>query len=175
MDLATVVALDAPEAAPLLLNRLLVNGDVTGRIIEVEAYMPDDPASHTYRGPTPRNAVMYQQAGSLYVYLIYGLHCCANVVTGPAGSGQAVLLRAVEPVSGLATMLRRRGRRPLADGPGKLCQAFGIDLGHNGLNLLGDGPLRLADDGMAPPDRPLVGPRVGLSHGVETPWRFRAI
>lgn len=173
MDVAAVVALDAPEAAPLLLNRLLVHGDVVGRITEVEAYMPDDPASHTFGGPTRRNAMMYQEAGRLYVYFIYGRYHCANVVTGPVGSGQAVLVRAVEPVAGMATMLERRGRKPLADGPGKLCQAFGIDSAHNGVNLLADGPLGLADSGTAPPDEPLVGPRVGLSKGIDTPWRFR--
>ncbi len=173
MDLADVVTLDAPDAAPLLLNRLLIHCDVVGRIVEVEAYMPDDPASHTYRGQTTRNATMYSGPGRLYVYFIYGRYHCANIVTGPVGEGQAVLVRAVEPVAGMTTMLQRRGREPLADGPGKLCQAFGIDLGHNGVDLLGDGPLRLADSGLAPPANPVIGPRIGLSKGIDTPWRFR--
>ena len=174
-------AAGSPEVAPLLLNKLLltrVDGVVTsGRIVEVEAYREDDPASHTHRGPTERNRAMFGRPGHLYIYLSYGLHHCANVVTGEHGTGEAVLLRAIEPVEGIAAMRTRRGGRPdreLADGPGKLCQALGIDLSHYGADLTrASGIVALIDDGIAPPARPLVGPRVGITKAVDTPWRFR--
>lgn len=171
-------ARDAPVVAADLLNKLLVverDGVVcSGRICETEAYMPDDPASHSFRGPTLRNQVMFGRAGHLYVYLSYGIHQCANVVTGPEGSGQAVLLRAVEPLDGIEAMRSRRNRpdRELSDGPGKLCQALGIVGAHDGADLF-DGPVTVVDDGTSPPNDPLVGPRIGISRGVDTPWRFR--
>jgi DNA-3-methyladenine glycosylase len=172
-------ARDALEVAPALLNKLLVAGDCAGRIVEVEAYRSDEPAAHTYRGRTPRNAVMFGPAGHLYVYFSYGMHHCANVVTGAPDDGQAVLLRAIEPVAGVDAM---RARRPagtpegrLADGPGKLCQALGLDLSHSGRDLCGspDEPaVWLADDGVDPPAAPLVTPRVGITKAVDLPWRF---
>ncbi|MFP5487722.1 MAG: DNA-3-methyladenine glycosylase [Acidimicrobiia bacterium] len=165
---------DAPDVAPLLLNKLLVHGRCVGRITEVEAYREDDPASHTYRGRTPRNAVMFGPAGHLYVYFTYGMHHCANVVTGPEGHGAAVLLRAVEPVAGIDVMRERRhGRARLADGPAKLCEAFAIGPGHNGVDVCGGGDVDLLDDGTAPPADPIVGPRVGISVAVDVPWRWR--
>ncbi len=172
---------DAELVAPLLLNKLLVSvvgGErVAGRIVEVEAYRDDDPASHTYPGPTPRNAAMFGPAGHLYVYLSYGIHHCANVVTGPSGRGQAVLLRALQPVEGIDVMRRRRGGRPdreLADGPGKLCQALGITLTDYGADLCDPaGSLRLVDDGTPPPADPVIGPRVGITKATDMPWRFR--
>jgi DNA-3-methyladenine glycosylase len=168
---------DAPDVAPRLLNRLLVAGDCAGRIVEVEAYTADDPASHSHRGPTPRNAVMFDRAGLLYVYFTYGMHHCANVVTGPEGDGQAVLLRAVVPVEGLELMrARRRGApdRRLADGPGKLCQALALDRSANGVDLCdAASPVRLEDDGTPPPDDPVAGPRIGISRAVDRPWRWR--
>jgi DNA-3-methyladenine glycosylase len=169
----------APAAAHALLNKLLVSdvGDVLtiGRIVEVEAYDESDPASHTYRGRTPRNSVMFGPPGHLYAYLSYGIHTCANVVCGPPGAGAAVLLRALAPVAGVTAMERRRGRSgpELVNGPGKLTQALGIGLGHDGVDLLDPlSPVRLCDDGLAPPDDPTVTRRVGISVGVETPWRF---
>ncbi|MBG7606276.1 MAG: DNA-3-methyladenine glycosylase [Actinobacteria bacterium] len=173
---------DAPVVGRELLNKVLVSrvpGDevVAGRIIEVEAYTQDDPASHTFGGPTPRNRVMFGPPGRLYVYLSYGIHHCANVVTAQDGVGQALLLRAVTPVHGIETIrLRRHGRpdRELVDGPGKLCEAFAIDLGHYGTNLTDThSPVTVIDDGMEPPSTPVIGPRIGISKGVETPWRFR--
>jgi DNA-3-methyladenine glycosylase len=162
--------------APDLLNKLLVVGETAGRIVEVEAYMADDPASHAFRGLTRRNATMFGKAGALYVYFTYGMHHCANVVTGTVGDGQAVLLRAVTPVAGIDQLRARRpGRadRSLADGPGKLCQAFGIDRRHDGLDLCASGAaIWIGDDGVQPPDTPLVGRRVGISVGVDLPWRW---
>jgi DNA-3-methyladenine glycosylase len=170
----SLLAGDSPAVAPQLLNKLLVHGPCVGRIVEVEAYRQDDPASHTYRGRTERNAVMFGPAGHLYVYFTYGMHFCSNVVTGPEGIGAAVLLRAVEPLAGLDVMRdRRRGRPQLADGPAKLCQAFAIGREHDGADLCrGDGP-GLYDDGVPPPTDPIVGPRVGLSTAVDVPWRWR--
>lgn len=166
---------DAPDVAPLLLNKLLVHGGCVGRISEVEAYRQDDPASHTFRGMTPRNEVMFGPAGHLYVYFTYGMHHCANVVTGRGGDGAAVLLRAVVPVAGLDVMLERRhGRhRAVADGPAKLCQAFDIGASENGIDLLDGDGVGLFDDETPPPRRPRVGPRVGISKAVEVPWRWR--
>ncbi len=147
---------------------------VSGRIIETEAYTADDPASHSFRGRTVRNATMFGPAGRLYVYLSYGIHRCANVVTGLDGDGQAVLLRAIEPLEGIETMKHRRGREPIADGPGKLCQALGITLADDGVGVHGSGRIRIVDDGVSTPSDPVVGPRIGISRGVDRPWRFRA-
>ena len=169
-----LLAGDAPDVAPALLNKLLVHGECVGRIVEVEAYREDDPASHTFRGRTPRNAVMFGPAGHMYVYFTYGMHFCANVVTGVEGVGSAVLLRAVEPIAGIDLMsMRRGGSRQLADGPAKLCQAFGIDRGHDGADLLSGDGIGLYDDGVAPPTNPRVGPRVGITKAVDVPWRWR--
>jgi DNA-3-methyladenine glycosylase len=157
-----------------VLNKLLVHGECVGRIVEVEAYRQDDPASHTFRGRTERNAVMFGPAGHLYVYFTYGMHFCANIVTGPIGTGAAVLIRAVEPVAGIEVMrIRRHGRPALADGPAKFCQAFDIDGRSNGADLLRGGGIGLFDDGVAPPVDPLVGPRIGISKAVDVPWRWR--
>ena len=141
-------ARDATVVAPNLLNKVFVVDGCAGRIVEVEAYTSDDPASHCFRGLTPRNAVMFGPPGRLYVYFTYGMHHCVNIVTGSEGDGQAVLVRALQPLDGLDVMRARRGSVPdrsLTDGPGKLTQALGLDLSDNG---------RIADvfdDGVAPP------------------------
>ena len=170
----SMLAGDAPDVAPWLLNKLLVHEACVGRIVEVEAYREDDPASHSARGRTPRNRAMFGPPGHLYVYFTYGMHHCANVVTGPDGTGAAVLLRAVEPLAGIDVMRERRGGRPgLADGPAKLCQAFAIGPQHDGVDLCqGSGP-GLFDDGTLPPSVPLAGPRVGISRAIDVHWRFR--
>jgi DNA-3-methyladenine glycosylase len=163
-------------AAELLGKLLVVDRDgsvVSGRIIETEAYTSDDPASHSFRGATTRNRVMFGPAGHLYVYLSYGIHRCANVVTGADGDGEAVLLRAIAPVEGIDVMRNRRGREPLADGPGKLCQALGIDLGDDGAALAGSSGIRILDDGTPLTAEPLAGPRIGITRAVDRPWRFR--
>jgi DNA-3-methyladenine glycosylase len=170
----SALSADVVDVAPTLLNRLLVSGTCVGRIVEVEAYREDDPASHSHCGPTARNATMFGPAGHLYVYRVYGIHRCANVVTGEPGDGSAVLIRAIEPLSGVDEMLRRRqGRWPLAEGPGRLCQALGIGPEHDGVDLCRDDDFGLFDDGTAPPEGPIVGPRIGITKAVELPWRWR--
>jgi DNA-3-methyladenine glycosylase len=165
------------EVAPLLLGwrvRTEVDGEVTElELTEVEAYAgAADPASHAYRGPTKRNRSMFEGAGTLYVYRSYGVHWCANIVTGPPGSGEAVLLRGGVPTQGADVMIRRRGRiAPLAIGPGNLCRALAIDAGHDGTSVL-RGPVLLSPGG--PPPGVLATPRVGISVATDNPWRFVA-
>jgi DNA-3-methyladenine glycosylase len=173
--------------APLLLNQLLVSADGrAGRIIEVEAYGGppgqglEDAAAHSYRGPTARNTAMFGPPGHLYVYFSYGVHWCANVVTSPAGTASAVLLRALEPVAGLERMRTARWRdqkrqvdQDLCRGPGRLAQAMGIDRGVDGCDLCSaSSPFFLASDGVAAPSEPTVSTRIGISVARELPWRF---
>ncbi len=164
--------------APELLNKLLVRGERVGRIVEVEAYAgSEDPGSHAFRGRTVRNATMFGPAGHLYVYFTYGMHYCANVVCGHEGEATAVLLRGLTPVAGLDEMRALRGRArsdaELCAGPGRLCQAFGLDRSFDGADLVtGDRGVVVADDGMPPPAEAGVSVRVGLSAGAELPWRF---
>jgi DNA-3-methyladenine glycosylase len=176
-------ARDSLELAPLLLNKVLVHatpaGRVAARVVEVEAYRgASDPGSHAYRGRTPRNEVMFGPPGRLYVYFTYGMHWCANVVAqGPRGDASAVLLRAGEPVEGVALMRARRSaakrERDLCSGPARLAQALGLGAPDNGASLL-RGPLGLYDDGVAPPARPARSARVGLApgRGDTARWRF---
>jgi DNA-3-methyladenine glycosylase len=178
--------------APWLLNKLLVRGERAGRIVEVEAYHgANDAASHAYRGLTPRTAVMFGAAGFLYVYFTYGMHWCANVVCAREGEAAAVLIRALEPTSGLEAMRdarpAARRERDLCNGPAKLCQALGITGSDSGVDLLapagstgrrqgargrGAGAVRLVDDGTPPPRRPGRGTRVGIKEATDKRWRF---
>jgi DNA-3-methyladenine glycosylase len=164
-------------AARGLLGMVLVSevGDERTAIVltEVEAYGgSDDPASHARRGRTPRNAAMFGPPGTLYVYRSYGIHWCANVVCGAAGSASAVLLRGGLPVEGEEVIRRRRGRRDhLTDGPGKLCQGLGITGALDGSTVLG-GPVRLEGRPGGAPVR--ATPRVGITRAVDRPWRFVA-
>lgn len=163
-------ARDATLVARALIGARLGLAGVGGIIVETEAYRPDDPASHSYRDRTPRNAPMYGAPGSAYVYLSYGLHWCLNAVCLP---GNAVLIRAIQPQSGIAAMLDRRGTdddRLLCSGPGKLCQALGIDGSHNGL-LLTAPPFELARSETTAAAIQ-TGRRIGLTKGVEAEWRF---
>jgi len=170
----------APVVARDLLGRLLVrrlaSGELlVGRIVECEAYQEDDPASHSFGGPRGRNLVMFGPPGHLYVYFTYGMHFCMNVVTGRPGEGSAVLLRAVEPLDGLAAMRARRGDVPdrsLCAGPARLAQAFQVGREMNGLDLDAGAGLWLAR-GTSVPEHDLgVGPRIGIRAGTEVPWRF---
>jgi DNA-3-methyladenine glycosylase len=164
----------ATEVAHDLIGRLLVRGDegLVARVVETEAYMPGDPASHGYRGLTARNAPLYGPPGHAYVYLNYGMHWCLNVSTGEDGSPQGCLLRAAEPLEGLDRMReRRRGAdRDLLRGPGRLGQAYGLDGTWSGVDLCGEGALWLADDGAHP--AVTTGPRVGVSRAAAVPWRY---
>ncbi len=169
---------DPVDVGPRLLNKLLVRGTRVGRIVEVEAYRgSQDPASHAFGGRTRRNAIMFGPPGHLYVYFTYGMHWCANVVCGPEGTGHAVLIRALAPVSGLAVM--RRARPPgttdlhLTSGPAKLCQAFGITGPADGADLVtGDRGLTVRDDGVPPPAVPGVSGRIGIRQAADRPWRW---
>jgi DNA-3-methyladenine glycosylase len=151
-------------------------GTIRVRITETEAYRgEDDPASHASRGVTPRNQLMFGEVGRLYVYFIYGMHFCMNVVAHKAGEVGAVLLRAGEPIEGIELIRSNRHGIPdrsLMNGPGKLTQALGIDSSFNGYDLLqgSNGPLSLE---WSLPSGPIIKtPRIGISKGKELPWRF---
>ena len=155
-------------ARDLLGTTLLVDG-VGGVIVETEAYHPADPASHSFRGPTPRNRSMFGPPARVYVYRSYGIHWCVNFVCADAS---AVLIRALEPTSGVEIMAARRGlgdARQLASGPGKLCAALGITGAHDGLPL-GEMPFALMP--AAGPLPVVTGPRIGITKAVDKPWRF---
>jgi DNA-3-methyladenine glycosylase len=164
--------------APDLLNKVLVGPNGSGRIVEVEAYDgATDPGSHAFRGRTPRTTVMFGPPGHLYVYFSYGVHWCANVVCRTDGVAAAVLLRALAPLDGLDAMravrLAARRDRDLASGPGRLCQALGVDGSHNGADLTArQSAVTVVDDGVPPPAEPVVTTRVGLRAGAELPWRW---
>ncbi|GAA4575330.1 DNA-3-methyladenine glycosylase [Planotetraspora kaengkrachanensis] len=180
------------QVAPDLLGRVIVHGPVAVRLTEVEAYGEpgQDPPAHTYRGLTPRNAVMFGPPGHVYVYFTYGMHFCANLVCRPEGVGSAVLMRAGEVVAGAEVARARRfppgtaaaggsgggtkriSDRDLARGPARLAVALGLEREHNGLDCCSGGTIGvLAGE---PPDPALIlaGPRTGVSTGAETPWRF---
>ncbi len=194
---------DTLTVARALLNCYLIHDDpeglLVGRISETEAYTQDDPACHAYRGQTPRNAVMFGPAGHAYVYLTYGMYHCFNAVTAPTGCPEAVLIRAVEPCCGLELMGRRRGLheeapgaaivteeaaqrrrvrrgRALCGGPGRLCQAFGLDRVLSGTDLTQQSRLWIAPSKLsvrpADPEAIVATPRIGISQAVELPWRF---
>jgi DNA-3-methyladenine glycosylase len=174
---------DAPAVARDLLGGLLVRCEEDGsetvvRLVEVEAYRQDDPASHTFRGETPGNATMFGPPGHLYVYFTYGMHHCANVVVGPAGEGAAVLLRGAVVLAGDAHVdaRRPRARRPVerTGGPARLTEALALDRSHDGVDLCDPAaPFRLATDGFEPAAGAVVaGPRTGVRLGADTPWRF---
>jgi DNA-3-methyladenine glycosylase len=170
------VTLDDPVAAARALLGCIHHEDCSARIVETEAYRAsDDPASHAFRGQTPRNAVMFGPVGVAYVYFNYGVHWMFNVVAHVEGEAGAVLIRAAEPLTGLELMAaRRRVDKPeaLLSGPGKLCQGLGVTKEHYGVDLLAGGSLRL-EDGVAPREI-VAGPRIGIAQGKgnETPWRF---
>ena len=186
----------APQVAKSLLGKILVRKigrtTLSGKIVEVEAYRQNDPASHSFRGKTKRNEVMFGEPGHLYVYFTYGMHFCANVVTGKNGIGEAVLLRAVQPMSGIKVMRKNRGfaadRRDeenqpdvrhlkgvrhlynLTNGPAKLCEAFGIKREENGIDLRGDKIFLIGGGG--PKSAIETSTRIGITRGKEKRWRL---
>ncbi|HEY0224594.1 MAG TPA: DNA-3-methyladenine glycosylase [Pseudolabrys sp.] len=160
------------KVAPELIGATLLVGGTGGIIVEVEAYHHTDPASHSFRGSTPRNTVMFGPPGFVYVYRSYGIHWCLNFVCEAEGSASAVLIRALEPVAGIAAMRRRRGvpdERALCSGPGKLCQALGVTDRHNGL-ALDRPPFELRARAGKP--EIVAGPRIGITKAVDEPWRY---
>ena len=162
----------APAVAHDLIGAVLLAGGVGGVVVETEAYDQDDPASHSFRGPTPRNAAMFGPPGHAYVYRSYGLHWCLNAVCGAEPRGSAVLIRALEPASGLDLMRERRGvsdPRLLCSGPGRLCQALDVTGALDGRPL--DTPTLMVQARPGPVEV-VAGRRIGITRGVETPWRF---
>jgi DNA-3-methyladenine glycosylase len=158
--------------APDLIGATLLFNGVGGEIVEVEAYHHTDPAAHSYGGRTARNAVMFGPPGHAYVYRSYGIHWCLNFVCEPEGSASAVLIRALRPTAGLTAMRRRRrtsDERLLCSGPGRLCQALGIDIAHNGLRL-DAAPFGLHVRASIPDIA--VGVRIGIAKAVDAPWRY---
>jgi DNA-3-methyladenine glycosylase len=171
-----LTAIDFAESSPVVARRLigmtlLIDG-VGGIIVETEAYDREDPASHSFSGPTPRNAVMFGPPGRAYVYLSYGIHWCLNFVCRETGHGAGVLIRALEPTAGLGVMIDRRGMRDprmLCSGPGRLGEALGVTRALNGKRLdKAPFSLRAGSKRM----RVVCGPRIGLSKAVDQPWRF---
>jgi DNA-3-methyladenine glycosylase len=165
----------ARTVARELIGCALVNDGVGGRIVETEAYEEHEPACHAFAGPTSRNRALFGPAGRAYVYRSYGIHHLFNVVTGPAGRGEAVLIRALEPCWGLAMMRCRRGGvgdRELCSGPGKLAAALGIGPEHDGIELNGSLRLLRAQDRGGPAPPIVAGPRIGISRAAELPWRY---
>jgi DNA-3-methyladenine glycosylase len=156
---------------------------LAGIIVETEAYLHNDPASHSFHGPTQRNSVMFGPGGHLYVYFTYGMHYCANVVTGPAGKGEAVLIRAVEPIDGIEWMRQRRfpngskgeldqrSRIALTNGPAKFAQAFGITREENGFDVLNSSVVITNGITVA---RTMIASteRIGISKAAEKRWRY---
>ena len=160
------------EVAPALIGVTLLVDGVGGRIVEVEAYDHEDPASHGYRGRTERNASMFGPPGHAYVYRSYGIHWCLNLVCEGEGIANAVLVRALEPTHGLDLMRKRRGLddpRLLCGGPGRLCQALAVSREHDGL-ALDRPPFELLE--REGPVEVVSGPRIGITRAVELPWRF---
>jgi len=160
------------EVAPDLIGATLLFKGAGGRIVEVEAYHHTDPAAHSFRGPTARNAVMFGPPGYVYVYRSYGIHWCLNFVCEPKGSASAVLIRALEPTTGLPAMRRRRGLadpRLLCAGPGRVCQALGITAAHNG-SALDELPFTLLARTVEADV--VAGPRIGITKAAEKPWRY---
>jgi len=160
------------EVAPDLIGTTLLVDGVGGIIVEVEAYHHSEPAAHSFRGPTPRNMVMFGPPGFSYVYRSYGIHWCVNFVCEEAGSASAVLIRALQPTHGIPAMRRRRGlhdERALCSGPGKLCEALGITIKHSELPL--DQPPIALHARTGQPEI-VKGIRIGLTKAVELPWRY---
>lgn len=173
------------KVAPELLGKILVKNErgkiLAGRIVEVEAYDGKiDQAAHTYKGKTKRNEVMFREGGYFYVYFTYGIHHCCNVVTGKEGHGEAVLLRAIEPLKGIGTMAYRRFSKRkidgiqllnLTNGPGKICEAFALNRTHSGLDLTGN-RVFIVDAPIIKKSEIGISKRIGITKSTDLPWRF---
>ena len=178
-EIAQIVSLSSPEAAPLLLGCYLVRETPAGlirvKIVETEAYHQEDPASHSFRGRTPRTAPMFEPGGRLYVYFTYGMHYAVNIVVGKKGVGEAVLIRAAEPVDGIEIMQQNRrvtDIKNLTNGPGKMAQALGIfDTSLSG-KILNKSSILVEPGETAGPKDIIIVPRVGITKAVDLPWRF---
>jgi len=178
--LAHILAQDSISAAPQLLGWFLCRqtpkGSIKLKIVEVEAYHQDDPASHSYRGETNRTAPMFKAGGHIYVYFTYGMHYCLNLVTAPAGRGEAVLIRAAEPLEGIEIMQRNRGvtdMKKIANGPGKLAQALGISSTSLSGHKLGKNTIYLKEPAQKIERKDIkVARRIGISKAVEVDARF---
>ncbi len=169
MTLIDFLDRDAADVGPDLLGAQLLVGGVGGIIVETEAYHPGDPASHSFRGPTPRNRSMFAGPGHVYVYRSYGIHWCFNLVCRGAS---AVLIRAIEPTVGVAIMRERRGIedvRQLCSGPGKVCAALAVTGELDG-HMVSAPPFQLTLSAHRPPV--VIGPRIGITKAAEVPWRF---
>jgi DNA-3-methyladenine glycosylase len=165
-------ALPSDIVAHRLIGAIVSVDGVGGKIVETEAYDPEDPASHTFSGVTPRNAVMFGPPAHVYVYRSYGIHWCLNFVCREEGHGAGVLIRAIEPLTGLDAMRQRRGLEPLkllCSGPGRVTQALAITHRHNGMSLL-EAPFEIE----APQEhvQVVIGPRIGITKAIDVPWRF---
>lgn len=181
MDIFEILAREPLEVAAKALlgrhiERMLDGQTLATRIVEVEAYHQSDPASHTFRGPSPRNQSMFGPAGHAYVYFTYGMHHCLNVTAGKEGEGAGILIRALEPLEGLETMAVNRVQkelnpRNLCSGPGKLTQALAIDLSFNGHDLT-QAPLELKEGVSVSEHDIITTARIGISKAIDTPWRF---
>jgi len=177
-DWREVLREGAMAAAPKLLGAIIQRDDGrAGHIVEVEAYHQDDPASHSCRGERPRNRAMFGEPGIAYVYQIYGIYYCFNIVAGPPGRGEAVLIRALEPMDGMDAMDaaydKPRARTSLCRGPGLICRAFGIDRRLDGVDLLDAvSPLRLLAGKKIAASEILTTPRIGMTVAVDEPLRF---
>jgi DNA-3-methyladenine glycosylase len=160
------------QVAQWLIGAIVTVDGVGGRIVETEAYDREDPASHSFSGPTPRNAVMFGPPAYVYVYRSYGIHWCLNFVCREEGHGAGVLIRAIEPLTGLDAMRQRRGLEParlLCSGPGRVTQALGITRRHNGMSSL-EAPFHIEAPEAA--TAIVAGPRIGITKAMDVPWRF---
>jgi DNA-3-methyladenine glycosylase len=171
MDLFSAPSIDVARS---VIGATILFDGVGGRIVEVEAYDHEDPASHSFGGPTKRNSVMFGPPCRAYIYRSYGIHWCLNFVCRPQGHGAGVLIRAIEPLAGLESMRTRRGldnMRLLCSGPGRVCQALGITSAHNGMRI-DEPPFLLTLPNSGEEISIVVGPRIGISKAMDVPWRF---
>jgi len=166
----------ARELLGKYLHRVLPQGELVGKIVEVEAYTADDPACHAFRGKTPRNAVLFDDPGLAYIYFTYGMHHCFNVSTDAFGTAGAVLVRGIEPIKGIEEMRLRRKKIArdfdLTNGPGKICAAFALDRAQNGIDLVSSDEVFITQGLPVHESEIEISTRIGITVAVEFPWRF---